>query len=104
MSDEYKVETGLLSRMKTAALRIVMRTECVLPGQGEVHLNTSLQILILLLQNLDLLLKEHVLLGLLKSRIQPQCNLSSIGHRVQPDQCACVCLRSGGGGGVGDGG
>ncbi len=41
-------------------------TECLLPGQGEVHLNTSLQIFILLLQKLDLLLKEHVLLSLLK--------------------------------------
>lgn len=36
------------------------------PGDGEVHLDPSQQIFILLLQNLHPLLKEHVLLGLLK--------------------------------------
>lgn len=72
-------------------------TECVLPGQGEVHLNASLQILILLLQNLDLLFKEHVLLGLLKSRTQPQPNISFTrqnDHHVHPDQGFCYLITT----------
>ena len=38
----------------------------VLPGQSQVLVDTSHQVLVLLLENLDLLLQEDVLLGLLK--------------------------------------
>lgn len=59
-------------------------------------MNPSHQILILLLQNLDPLLKEHVLLGLLKSRMQPQRNISFFlhnDHYVFPDPvCVRVCV------------
>lgn len=58
-------------------------------------MNLSHQIFILLLQNLDPLLKEHVLLGLLKSRTQPQRDISFTSHNdrhASPDHRACVCM------------
>lgn len=68
-----------------------------LPGDGEVDLNLRQQVFILLLQNLDSLLQEHVLLGLLKSATQPQRNVLFTMYYYHVSACVrvCVCVRVG---------
>lgn len=89
--------------MTKTAFMITVMAGSVSPGQTEVHFDTSLEIFILLLQNLDFLLEEHVLLGLLKSRICKQNNLSLTRHAdcgAHPENHACVNLCTGWGRGI----
>lgn len=75
-------------------LTVAKTTNYVLPGQGQVPFNTSLQVFILLLQNLDLFLEEHILLSLLKK--QNTTTAQSFIHRTHSPSCAskplCGCV------------